>query len=116
MAKDTEQRHEDEWFRKHERALLLKARLQREKKFAELQAQRDSEGLEHLRLAHWMKCPKCGHEMETIKLRDVDVERCTFCQGIYFDRDELESLVLKKPKRRRKLFRRLLGLRSKKNK
>ena len=45
--------------------------------------------------AHWMKCPKCGSDMEEKEMDNVMIDQCTECQGIYFDAGELE-LVLKR--------------------
>lgn len=45
--------------------------------------------------AHWMKCPKCGSDMEEKELDNVMIDQCTECQGIYFDAGELE-LVMKR--------------------
>jgi acetyl-CoA carboxylase beta subunit len=42
---------------------------------------------------HWMKCPKCGESMEEIPLSGINVDKCTSCNGIYFDHGELEILI-----------------------
>ncbi len=52
-------------------------------------AQKDSED----RISHWMKCPKCGHDLEEIKLDVVMVDKCTGCSGVYFDAGEVEMLL-----------------------
>ncbi len=39
-----------------------------------------------------MQCPKCDHEMEPVMVCDITVDRCTRCQGIWFDRNERERL------------------------
>ncbi len=36
-----------------------------------------------------MKCPKCGKNLEGIKINSVKVDRCENCGGLWFDRDEL---------------------------
>lgn len=41
----------------------------------------------------WMKCPKCGSQMEEIELMKIQVDKCTGCQGIYFDNGELKTLL-----------------------
>ena len=48
----------------HEKEMLERAREERERRLKELQAKLDAEELERLRKAHWLKCPKCGHDME----------------------------------------------------
>ena len=39
-----------------------------------------------------MKCPKCAHEMDRVEFGQVEVERCTLCKGLWFDRAEREQL------------------------
>jgi hypothetical protein len=48
---------------------------------------------EKLRDLHWMCCPKCGHALEEISFRDVSVDRCTACGGVFLDKGELEYLA-----------------------
>jgi len=42
---------------------------------------------------HWMKCPKCGGDLEEIGYEDVMVDKCKGCSGIYLDAGELELLL-----------------------
>ena len=37
---------------------------------------------------HWMKCPKCGHDLRQARLSSMTVERCTGCDGVFFDKEE----------------------------
>jgi hypothetical protein len=46
-----------------------------------------------LKQAHFMKCPKCGHDLSTISFRGVDVDRCFHCHGTFLDEGELEKLA-----------------------
>lgn len=42
-----------------------------------------------------MICPKCQQSMEVVSFNDIDVDRCSGCQGIWFDfreQDELKKL------------------------
>ena len=39
-----------------------------------------------------MQCPKCAHAMEKMAYKDVEVDRCTLCKGIWFDAAEHEVL------------------------
>lgn len=52
------------------------------------QEERDS-----LKKAHWMRCPKCGSELVTISIRDVHVDTCSSCNGMWLDAGELDLLV-----------------------
>ena len=42
---------------------------------------------------HVIKCPKCGHGMDEISYGgDLLIDRCTGCQGMWFDHGEAEQL------------------------
>ncbi|MBI3932758.1 MAG: zf-TFIIB domain-containing protein [Acidobacteria bacterium] len=103
-------KREDEWFLKHEQQLLEAARVAREKREKERSAKEKAEERERLKALHFMKCPKCGHDMKSEALDGVEVDRCTFCEGIYLDAGELDQVLLKKGEERRGFFRRLVGM------
>ncbi len=42
--------------------------------------------------AHAFKCPKCDHGMEEVSHDGIVIERCTHCQGLWFDTDEVDQL------------------------
>jgi ribosomal protein L37AE/L43A len=76
---------EDEYFAKQE--------LERRKKWAQEQAAKKStEEIEQLRKAHWMKCPKCGHDLAEIALHGIKVDQCAHCGGVFLDKGELDQL------------------------
>ena len=78
-------RAEDEYFAKQE--------LERRKKWAQEQAAKKStEEMEQLKKAHWMKCPKCGHDLAEISLHGVKVDQCAHCGGVFLDKGELDQL------------------------
>ena len=37
---------------------------------------------------HSLQCPKCRQGMEEVTLDNVTIDRCTHCQGLWFDADE----------------------------
>ena len=39
-----------------------------------------------------MECPKCKSFMEKVTFHGIEVDRCTKCRGIWFDRLEKEAL------------------------
>jgi len=39
-----------------------------------------------------MNCPKCKAVMETVKVDEIEVERCTSCMGLWFDSNEQDLL------------------------
>ena len=101
---------ETDWFHKHEKEMLERAAEERERRIQQALAKQKHEELDKLRAAHWLKCPKCGHDMEVVSMEGIELDTCKFCAGIYFDRGELESLLLRKIPQRFKFYRRLFGL------
>ena len=41
---------------------------------------------------HSITCPKCGHGMQEISYGGIFIDRCTQCQGLWFDTGEAERL------------------------
>jgi len=39
-----------------------------------------------------LNCPKCDHAMEKLEYERIEVDRCTYCGGIWFDLLEAEHL------------------------
>jgi len=101
---ETRKDSENEWFARNESELIRQARREREmRREAAVPAEAE-------RSIHFMKCPKCGSDLHEEKIHDVSVDRCGTCLGVFFDRGELETLLLDEHGRRRGFFRRLLGL------
>ena len=101
---------EDEWFRQNEKERLEEARLARLKRQGEREAAEKEDERARLRALHFMKCPKCGHDLKTEDVGGVSIDRCTFCEGIYLDAGELDALFLKREDDRKGLLKRLIGL------
>lgn len=40
-----------------------------------------------------MKCPKCDHPLSQVYLREVPIEQCLTCQGIWLDSGEFDLIV-----------------------
>lgn len=102
--------HEDRYFIEKERDAIEKLRAKREAKLAQEAGGLEASRIEEIRAAHWMKCPKCGHDMEEVDTEGVLLDRCTRCEGIYLDRGELEDMFLRKLEDRRNIFRKILGI------
>jgi Zn-finger nucleic acid-binding protein len=47
---------------------------------------------DELKQLHFMKCPKCGMDLHTIKRGHVDIDTCFHCNGVWLDQGELEEL------------------------
>jgi len=43
-----------------------------------------------------MRCPKCRSDMDQIEYEGIEVDRCSICNGIWFDFGEIEQLQNKK--------------------
>ena len=115
----TERPKEDEWFARNEKEMLEQARVaraKREHERAELEAleERERAELEALeereraKQLHFMKCPKCGHDLAQRDLEGVNVDQCSFCEGVFLDAGELDSLFLKHDSERKGVLRKLL--------
>jgi acetyl-CoA carboxylase beta subunit len=39
---------------------------------------------------HWMRCPKCGGQMEEKDMETMKIDICNSCEGMYFDKGEFE--------------------------
>jgi uncharacterized protein len=108
---EVDRRREDEWFRQNELELLDAARLARLKRQAERETAAKSEERERTKALHFMKCPKCGHDLQTEAFEAIQIDRCTFCEGIFLDAGEIEQLFLKhEAPAHRGFIRRLLGI------
>jgi hypothetical protein len=101
---------EDDWFRQNEKELLETARKAREKREAERVAREKADETKRLKDLHFMKCPKCGHDMKEEPVEGVSADRCSHCEGIFFDAGELEQILLQKEEQRRGFFRKLVKL------
>jgi uncharacterized protein len=81
---------EEEYFARED--AVKKRKLAAEKAKDMATAEKDA-----LKQQHWMRCPKCGMELQTIAFRDVQVDRCYSCNGTFLDEGELERLAGKDP-------------------
>ena len=83
-------KNEEEYFARQQ--IELKRKLA-----AERQARIEAEEHAAARALHFMKCPKCGMQLEEISLGDVRVDKCFHCQGLWLDAGELERITTKEP-------------------
>ena len=107
---EQDKRSEDDWFRKNEKELIEVARIAREKREKERAEHEKKEQREALKQQHFMKCPKCGHDLAEKDLEGLSVDVCSFCEGIFFDAGELDKLFLKRDADRKSFLGRLLKL------
>ena len=80
--------NEEEYFARQE--LERRRKAANERNAAMLEEER-----ERHRALHFMRCPKCGTQLEEIGFGDVRVDKCFDCEGLWLDRGELERLQKK---------------------
>lgn len=80
MANDEKpSRNEDEYFVKLDAELMKQRR-----------AALDAERAAGERASHYMKCPKCGHDLVEREMHQVKVDVCSGCGGVWLDAGELD--------------------------
>jgi uncharacterized protein with PIN domain len=47
----------------------------------------------NLKELHFMRCPKCGMELIEIDYKNIKVDKCSECEGIWLDAGELEAVA-----------------------
>ncbi|MDC0715735.1 TFIIB-type zinc ribbon-containing protein [Nannocystis bainbridge] len=57
------------------------------------QSQISTDERESQKRLHWMRCPKCGSELAEVQFRNVKVDKCFACNGVFLDDGELEQLT-----------------------
>jgi Pyruvate/2-oxoacid:ferredoxin oxidoreductase delta subunit len=77
---------EEEYFAREDSLKKKKIAAEQAKKLAEKEKQQ-------LKELHWMRCPKCGMELQSIKFRDVEIDRCYGCGGVWLDDGELDKIA-----------------------
>jgi len=77
---------EDHHFRERDRELIAKLR-------AKADEERRQRERAHRKQLHWMKCPKCGHDLKEVEKGPLFVDLCSECGGLYLDAGELEILL-----------------------
>jgi uncharacterized protein with PIN domain len=92
-------RTEDEYFVKQDAELIKEQR-------ARLDAQRASAE----RQSHFMKCPKCGHDLVETNFQQIKIDRCPSCHGVWFDAGEVELMEHIDQSKIRSFVRSMFGL------
>jgi hypothetical protein len=66
---------------------------QKKKKLEEEKHKRLAEDeKKRLKELHHMRCPKCGMELIEIDYRNIKVDKCSECEGIWLDAGELAAI------------------------
>jgi hypothetical protein len=77
---------EEKYFKSLEHKKMKTAETEKEKKETEEEKARRRD-------LHYMCCPKCGHDLEEVAFREIMIDRCTTCRGVWLDVGELESIA-----------------------
>ncbi|MDC0714042.1 zf-TFIIB domain-containing protein [Stigmatella sp. ncwal1] len=77
---------EDEYFAREDIEKKRKLALEQTEQLAAKQR-------EDLRQLHFMKCPKCGMNLHTLKKGSVELDTCFNCKGVWLDAGELDQVL-----------------------
>ncbi len=77
---------EDEFFAKEDAERRHKLAAEKSKQTAQVEHER-------LKQLHYMKCPKCGFDLETVVFHGLKIDKCFHCGGSWLDSGELEELA-----------------------
>jgi hypothetical protein len=94
---------EDEYFAREDVEKKRKLAFQQ----AQLLSERQQEALKTL---HFMKCPKCGFDLQPLKSDDLSIDTCFNCKGVWLDAGEMEQLKQRYPTVKRPVFEAILNL------
>ena len=51
-----------------------------------------AEDKKKLKELHHMRCPKCGMELVAINYKNIEIDKCSECEGVWLDAGELETV------------------------
>lgn len=75
-----------------EEEYVVRMEFERRKKIEEEKHRRlQEEEKKRLKDLHYMRCPKCGMELIEIDYKNIKMDKCSECDGIWLDAGELET-------------------------
>lgn len=77
--------NEEEYFARLELEKRKQMEEEKHKKLAEEEKKR-------LKELHYMRCPKCGMELIEIDYKQIRVDKCFGCEGVWLDAGEMEAI------------------------
>jgi len=77
---------EAEYFAREAFEKLKKAEEEKTKKLAGEEKKKRKE-------LHYMKCPKCGMELVEIDYKEIKIDKCSECAGVWLDAGEMEQVA-----------------------
>ncbi|HNR13278.1 MAG TPA: zf-TFIIB domain-containing protein [Thermodesulfobacteriota bacterium] len=80
-----------------EEEYFIRQELEKKKKLAEQERAKMNEAdKQRLKELHYMRCPKCGMELTEIRYKDIVIDECPTCGGVWLDPGELEHVGAEK--------------------
>ena len=77
-----------------EEEYFIRLEFERVKKIEEeRQRQLAQEERERLKDLHYMRCPKCGMQLLEIDYRNIKIDKCSECGGVWLDAGEMEAVL-----------------------
>jgi Uncharacterized protein conserved in bacteria len=90
-----------------EEEYVARIEYQRRKKVEEEKHRQMAEEEKRQRMElHFMHCPKCGMKLIEVDYKNLKIDRCSACGGVWLDAGELEGAV----ELEKGLLRRIFGL------
>lgn len=86
MTMDKTKKAEDEYIAKEEAEKTKQLKVK-------LKEQLSEQEREQTKAQCYMKCPKCGSDLNEVVFRGIKIDRCLFCDGVWLDEGELEKLA-----------------------
>jgi len=86
MSTKKPSQEEEEYFAKEDAARRHALAVERAREIAHDEQER-------IKKLHFMKCPKCGFDLETIQFKGLAIDKCFHCNGTWLDAGELEALA-----------------------
>jgi predicted Zn-ribbon and HTH transcriptional regulator len=75
-----------------EEAYFARLEFEKKKKLEEEKHKKlAAEEKKRLKELHNMRCPKCGMELIEVDYKNIKVDRCSECLGLWFDAGEFEQ-------------------------
>jgi len=78
---------------KEEDYFIRKEFERKKKREEELHKHLAAEEKKRLKSVHYMRCPKCGMELIEIDYKNIKIDKCSECSGIWLDNGELEMIT-----------------------
>ena len=75
---------EEEYFARQEFEQKKKIEEEKHKRLAE-------EEKKKRKALHFMMCPKCGMELIEINYKEIKIDKCSECDGVWLDAGEMEQ-------------------------